>query len=218
MEDTESLQRLGRGRWRTKDGRFLIEPQSGTWTVVDTEHVDDLGLPLVRGPFRSLTAAREAIGQARVQGATVSPLASIVESAKARPATTSSTAKERDRRKMAARRPKEPAEPTWLARLEEPRRREARTLLRRLERAGVPDPAAIVRAELVDDRPVLTQLAIERRLRALVDAAADAESAARSIAGALVHGDDATLGVGWRLTDASGRPIRRLDLARDDET
>jgi hypothetical protein len=57
----ESLKRLGGGRWQTRDERFTIEPQSGTWAVVDAEETDDLGLPLVRGPFRSLTDAKAAI-------------------------------------------------------------------------------------------------------------------------------------------------------------
>ncbi|MFI5200311.1 MAG: hypothetical protein ACHQXL_08065 [Candidatus Limnocylindrales bacterium] len=55
--DETALKRLGGGRWQTRDERFTIEPQSGTWVVVDSEQTDDLGLPLVRGPFASLTAA-----------------------------------------------------------------------------------------------------------------------------------------------------------------
>ena len=60
-DDDESLKRLGGGRWQTRDERFTIEPQSGTWVVVDGEQTDDLGLPLIRGPFGSLGAAKEAI-------------------------------------------------------------------------------------------------------------------------------------------------------------
>jgi dihydrofolate reductase len=63
-EDT-SLKRLGGGRWQTRDERFTIEPQSGTWVVIDAEQTDDLGLPLIRGPFGSLTAAKGAIADAR---------------------------------------------------------------------------------------------------------------------------------------------------------
>jgi hypothetical protein len=77
--DEESLKRLGGGRWQTRDERFTIEPQSGTWSVVDAEETDDLGLPLVRGPFRSLTDAKEAIGAARASAAPRSPLAERIE-------------------------------------------------------------------------------------------------------------------------------------------
>ena len=41
-----SLKRLGGGRWQTRDERFTIEPQSGTWSLVDAEETDELGLPL----------------------------------------------------------------------------------------------------------------------------------------------------------------------------
>ena len=74
-KDDGSLKRLGGGRWQTRDERFTIEPQSGTWVVVDAEQTDDLGLPLVRGPFASLTAAKEAIAKARETEPAVSPLA-----------------------------------------------------------------------------------------------------------------------------------------------
>ena len=76
MSETASLKRLGGGRWQSRDGRFTIEPQSGTWVVVDGERTNELGLPLVRGPFPSLTAARADIEAARSEGDASSPLAS----------------------------------------------------------------------------------------------------------------------------------------------
>ena len=54
----DPLRRLGGGRWETKDGRFQIEPQSGTWVIVDTTQTNEFGLPLVRGPFPSLGRRR----------------------------------------------------------------------------------------------------------------------------------------------------------------
>jgi hypothetical protein len=81
----KALKRLGGGRWQTRDGRFTIEPQGGSWVVVDAEQTDDLGLPLVRGPFGSLGAAREAIDGARTDEAPVSPLAGRLEEAAERP-------------------------------------------------------------------------------------------------------------------------------------
>src|SRR5689334_12120809 len=79
MAKTDSLKRLGGGRWETRDGRFQIEPQSGTWVVVDTTQTNEFGLPLVRGPFASLTAAKEAIEEAREEGPVTSPLAERIE-------------------------------------------------------------------------------------------------------------------------------------------
>src|SRR3954452_23131870 len=77
--DDASLKRLGGGRWQTRDERFSIEPQSGTWVVIDAEQTDDLGLPLVRGPFPSLTAAKDAITTARSSDPATSPLAERLE-------------------------------------------------------------------------------------------------------------------------------------------
>jgi len=73
--DNSSLKRLGGGRWRTRDERFTIEPDSGTWVVVDAEQADDLGLPLVRGPFRSLGDAKDAMAAASTSPPVASPLA-----------------------------------------------------------------------------------------------------------------------------------------------
>src|SRR6478609_2811082 len=81
----ESLKRLGGGRWRTRAERFTIEPQSGTWAVVDAEATDDLGLPLVRGPFRSLPDAKAAIAAARTSDAPASPLADRLERGRTAP-------------------------------------------------------------------------------------------------------------------------------------
>src|SRR6478735_1381379 len=85
-KDDGSLKRLGGGRWQTRDERFTIEPQSGTWVVVDAEQTDDLGMALVRGPFPSLTAAKDAIASARSSGPATSPLADQIERRRHQPA------------------------------------------------------------------------------------------------------------------------------------
>ena len=76
--------------------------------------------------------------------------------------------------------------------------------------------ADAVRAELVEDRPAVAQLALERRLRAVLDSATDTDSVARAVVDVIVSGTDASLGVGWRLTDADGRPIRDVVVPRKD--
>jgi hypothetical protein len=210
---------MGGGRWETRDGRFRIEPQAGTWMVIDTEQSDDLGLPLVRGPFRSLTAAREAITDAVAQGPTVSPLAGIVKTSKARSSEASSPAARAKRGRARPARPERPTpeEPAWLARLEDPSRRQAQRLLRRLEEDGVSDPEAIVRAEVVDGQSALARFAIERRLAGILASTEDPQRVARDIVACLVRGEEAALGVRWGLTDAEGRPIRRLGLQGAEE-
>jgi ribosomal protein S18 acetylase RimI-like enzyme len=66
MPDEEPpLKRESAGHYRTRDGRFEVEQNSGRWLVLDTEQTDELGLPLVRGPFTSLDESRDAIKTAR---------------------------------------------------------------------------------------------------------------------------------------------------------
>lgn len=109
--ESDSLKRLGGGRWQTRDGRFTIEPASGTWTVVDAEQTDDLGLPLVRGPYRSLTDAKAAIGEAREGEAASSPLAAIVAEAKRAPERRDGDGRAPARKKAARSRADEEPEP-----------------------------------------------------------------------------------------------------------
>src|SRR4026209_2088309 len=110
--DDESLKRLGGGRCRTRDERFTIEPQSGTWAVVDAEQTDDLGLPLVRGPFKSLTAAKAAIEAARGAAAPSSPLEGRRPAAPSGKGAAPAEPKDTERPK-APKEPEEPEEPRW---------------------------------------------------------------------------------------------------------
>jgi hypothetical protein len=210
MADEGSLKRLGGGRWQTRDGRFAIEPQSGTWAVVDGERTDELGLPLVRGPFASLTAAKADIDAARAEGEATSPLAERLTAKRA--AARGSEARKgapvaADAKRETAKRA--PAEPAWLRSLDGSKRERARALIARLTKEGVEDAEALVRSDLVGGQPALARLAIRRAL-------SGARTAKGSTAGdphvdVLLEGKDAALGVSWRLVDGEGRAIRRLD-------
>ena len=221
--DGESLRRLGGGRWQTRDERFTIEPQSGTWVLVDAEQADDLGLPLVRGPFRSLTDAKAAIVGARSGAAPESPLArqakktpnakSAPGRAKTKaPSTAAQEASSEEPASPPEATPEDPAppEPRWLADLPAAKRREARSLVGRLTALGADDPEDIVRGALVRDAPDLARFALSRRLRALADpesAGKDALDLVRATVEVLSHGRDRDLDVGWKLVDDAGRPI-----------
>lgn len=63
--DPASLKRTSPGSYQTVDSRFTVEQASGRWIVLDAEQQDELGLPLTRGPFATLDAARAAIAGAR---------------------------------------------------------------------------------------------------------------------------------------------------------
>ena len=210
MADAESLKRLGGGRWETKDGRFSIEPQSGTWAVVDNSQTDELGLPLVRGPYPSLTAAKEAIETERAGGPAESPLAQrIAKAGKAEPK--DAKAKARAREPEQPKVPEEPPEPKWLRDLAPDRKREVQRLISRLEKAGVDEAEAVARGELVLEQPALARLALERRLAAAAEED-DAAGAIRQAIEALLDGTDTGLGARWQLVDGNGRQIRRLEL------
>jgi hypothetical protein len=222
MPASDSLKRLGGGRWETRDGRFAIEPQSGTWVIVDNEQTDELGLPLVRGPFGSLTAAKEAIEAARTEGPKSSPLAERIDKARRseKPmakADETKTAKHAGTTKAAGRpepaKPEPPPEPRWLRELEPRDQRRARDLIARLEKMGVDDPERVVRAEVADGQPALARLAIERALARALGGPKDAPRAVRAAVSAVLRGADVELGVSWSLVDDAGRRIEKVDVA-----
>jgi hypothetical protein len=216
------LKRLGGGRWQTRDERFTIEPQSGTWVIVDGDQTDDFGMPLVRGPFPSLTAAKDGISSARSSEPAPSPLAERIERRRQTPAKPAGTEPEktpktraaaegpRERRETSAKPEKaaratrvdEPNEPGWLTDLAAGERGRARRLIARLAEDDIPDAEGIVRRDVVGDVPALAAAAIARRLADLgPDATPDA------VADLLAEGRDERLDVRWRLVDGEGRPI-----------
>ncbi len=214
----EALKRLGGGRWQTRDERFTIEPQSGTWAVVDAAQTDDLGLALVRGPFGSLRDAKAAIERARGSEPAASPLTAKVEerskeAAKATPRspTARSTSSTQPAKPIKPTKPAEPEEPRWLTDLEPDDRRRARRLIDRLTEAGASDPEGITRRDIVGDVPTIAAFAAVQAVRSL---GADATPA--SVARSLVDGRDQGLGVRWRLVDGDGRPLI-LDLDDVDD-
>jgi ribosomal protein S18 acetylase RimI-like enzyme len=73
--DPTKLKRSSPGSYASADGRFTVEQASGRWLVLDAEQHDDLGMPLVRGPFATLDEARAAAAAARSGPAPTSDLA-----------------------------------------------------------------------------------------------------------------------------------------------
>lgn len=216
----DALRRVGGGRWETKDGRFQIEPQSGTWVIVDTTQTNEFGLPLVRGPYGSLGAAREAIETARDEGPVASPLADRIEraarEAPMRPTTTpakkGAVPPKAPPPPEAPAQPKAPPEPAWLRTLQAGDRRRAKELIARLGALDIADAEAIVRAEVVDREPALGRLALERRLGAVAGSTKGSRDAVAAAIAVILSGEDADLGASWRLVDDRGRRIEDLDL------
>ena len=232
-----SLKRLGGGRWETRDGRFAIEPQSGTWVVVDNTQTDDLGLPLVRGPFGSLTAAKEAIESARATGPAESPLADRIKQARSesgpktaaggqaagrgKPSAKGSAGSRASGSSSSAKpasddaAPAPPPEPKWLRDMTPAERRKARELIDQLVELGIEDAETMARAEIARDEPAITRLALERAIGAAVKSARSPGGAARAVIEAIMRGRDPELGARWRVVDERGRRID--DLAIPDE-
>ena len=77
-EAPEKLRRERAGTYVTGDGRFTVEQTSSGWLLLDGEQANELGLPLSRGPFATLDAAREAIAAARTGPAPRGEIVSIV--------------------------------------------------------------------------------------------------------------------------------------------
>ena len=77
-EAPEKLKRERAGTYVTADGRFTVEQTSSGWLLLDGEQANELGLPLTRGPFATLDAARDAIVAARTGPAPRGEIVSIV--------------------------------------------------------------------------------------------------------------------------------------------
>jgi len=223
MAEPDALRRLGGGRWETKDGRFQIEPQSGTWVIVDATQTNEFGLPLVRGPYPSLTAAREAIEIARRSGPVESPLADRIGKAASTPAAAPSTSKtatkasatpEPDREPSPPPEPAPPPEPKWIRELRPIDRHKSTELIARLQALGVDraEAESVARGEIAQGLPAVARFAIERRIRAAISSAVDVDAAVRAMIVTISSGEDPDLAVSWHLVDDRGRPIDRIDV------
>ena len=222
MAEGEVLKRLGGGRWKTADDRFTIEPQSGSWVLVDSEQTDDLGLPLVRGPYGSLTAARAAIDAARTDGAPISPLAARVAEERLHPRPAKEPravpspagpgkAKPAVRKPPKPEPPPPPPEPAWIGELPPARQDEARRLIERLTKAGVPHAELVARAEVADGEPAVARAALERQLRQVIERSqGDRQALISAVIALLSDGRDQALRVRWRVVDGDDRPLAPL--------
>jgi hypothetical protein len=235
LADDSSLKRLGGGRWQSRDERFTIEPQSGTWVVVDAEQTDDFGMALVRGPFPSLTAAKEAIASSRASAPAESPLVARIERRRtappSEPATKTSNAKpaarpddrrapQRDRAvsrgssTLSDDAPRKDRLPSGRLRDDTPAEPGWLTDLEPAERGR----ARRLIARLVEDGIADAEGLVRRDVVGGVPALAAAalgrrladlgdEATPADVADLLANGRDDRLDVRWRLVDGEGRPI-----------
>jgi hypothetical protein len=57
----KGLRRERPGRYRSADDRFAIEQSGSVWYLTDEARRDELGQPMVLGPYATLAEARDAM-------------------------------------------------------------------------------------------------------------------------------------------------------------
>ncbi len=172
--DPNRLVREAAGRYRTEDGRFTVEGGGpGSWYVADAGQADELGMPLLRGPFDTLADARSAVQEARAAPAPDRP------EPRRRPAPEDERGAADERmgrgrtKRPTGRAPKsdrpapEPAKPqTWLERLGPVERRQAETLVSTLAALGLDDAEGLVRRDVEGDEAAVAARLLRRRVAA----------------------------------------------------
>jgi hypothetical protein len=186
--DPNKLKRERAGRYVTPDGRFAVEgPSTNGWYIVDGQRENELGLPLMAGPFATLDEAKAEVANLR-SGTGPAPqpapttlhlvpsgggeskpgrAAGEAPTASTTPKLAAPPAKAAPGRTPAA--PAEaaaPAEPAWLERLAAPQQADARRLLALLDRLGIDDPS-LVRRELEANEPEVSRALLAREVRRL---------------------------------------------------
>jgi hypothetical protein len=149
--DPNKLARKTAGTYQTADERFEVRQAALGWFLIDSTATDELGQELVRGPFPTLGAVREALPGAR--RTTLKPLPRRATSAP----------------KAAAKPKKAPPTTSWLDRLPAAEAAAARRLIRALELEGIDDAEQLVRDARKDREPVVARRVLEGRLAAIID-------------------------------------------------
>jgi hypothetical protein len=162
--DPNKLSRKKAGTYQTADERFEVRQAALGWFLIDSTATDELGQELVRGPFPTLGAVREALPDAR--RTTLKPLPR-----RAVPAA-----------KVAAKPKKAPRPASWLDRLPAAEAAAARRLIRALELEGVSDAEQLVRDARDDREPLVARQVLNGRLEAIVsDLPEDERETARHV-------------------------------------
>lgn len=163
--DPDKLVRETAGRHRTGDGRFVVEGGSASgWFIADAEQADELGLPLLRGPFGTLDEARAAIASARAAPAPKAPARRKPKHPPDRPRARPAELDAERKARRPAGKPELETPPSWLDGLSDAdQRRVVEQLLSALHSAGFADADALVRRDFDSDRAlVVGRLLAER--------------------------------------------------------
>lgn len=151
--DPDHLIRQSAGVYRTADERFEVRQEGLGWFVLDSAQADELGQPLIHGPFATMALVREALPGARKTKPLRRPVAS-------------------EARKRAAKNaepPPPPPPPSWIDKLPSAEAAEVRKLIRALESEAVPNAEELVRRDREGLLPAVAAQRIEQRLEAIVE-------------------------------------------------
>ena len=149
-DDPNKLVRQSAGTYRSSDEGFEVTGGGNRWYLIDTQQTDDLGQPLVQGPFATLDVVRDALPAAR--RADLKPVARS-------PA--------RDTRKPRAKKAARP--PSWIDKLQPGEATEVRALIRALEREGIGDAEKLVRRDRQGLAPAVARRLVDQRLEQILD-------------------------------------------------
>ena len=218
--DPDALRRESAGRYVSGDGRFTVEAEGSTaWYVADTEQTDQLGQPVLRGPFSTLAGARAAVAEARGQPVAPRDLpkpAGGREAGGAREGTKAG-AKAHTGRGRPGRRATESARrgakqpPDWLSAIDSHKRPQAQQLVSELAGLGIEDPERIVAADLGSDEPLIAEAILERRLQDALGSATDVKAVLEALRAEGFRAGAGRPARGWRLVelDREGEPTAR---------
>jgi hypothetical protein len=226
------------GRHVSSDERFtLASDGAGRWFVTDAESLDELGLARTLGPFSTLDAAKAAADEAREAPATASPLAERLAAAGSRPAGSTGSRPTRPSRARRSRpgedraeaggasdpEPEPGAEPeprTWLDELADrdaDLAKRATRLVAALEREGIADADALVRRDILGDRPAIATRLLARDVLTAIAGLEDPGVAdlAVAVAGVLAASPKRGGLPGWELRERDAPTGRDRSIRLD---
>jgi hypothetical protein len=220
-----ALKRETAGRYRSADGRFTVESQGANdWYVADEEQVDQLGQPVLRGPYPSLAEAREAVAEARAKPVVGRALPRVKTTpGEARPPRAAAKPQpQRDDGKATATSKRASAAdaklPKWLADIDADRRTSAKQMANELAGLGVDDPEQLVADDFRSDEPLIAEVVLARRLRERLGSDKDVGAVLDILRDEGFRPGAGRPPFGWRLIelDRQGRPTqRRLRVKRE---
>jgi len=170
-DDPNRIVRQKAGGYQTADQRFDVQGSAGRWFLTDQQQTDELGQPLIHGPYANLDELKASIPDARRQRAKGAPRLRVVAGTGGSPDAGDAAQPKGGTAGGAKAAPPKPAPPppkSWMDELPAADARRARAMIRALERDGVEKAEPLVRRDRNGLLPAVATQLIEQRLGALV--------------------------------------------------